>query len=242
MLETYKISMFENTREFLELVAKKGGKQSKGGKPDVTGAAKQVIKDWVLGKIKFFTEPPTTTSTSTTNGDWRTKVKMTELQAAEEASIFPLLKSGTQQSFTTYGDAQLFNRKVEVKFLNFLEGREMEEEGNDEEEDGMDEANEEEGSEDGEEEADEDDEEEVSSSKKGKAKQQTTSTKSRKAKEAAKGAMALEGDFDFATDFVATSDVAGGLVGLEDEDDDDDYEGEEDDEEENGEEDDEESD
>ena len=29
MLETYKISMFENTREFLELVAKKGGKQSK---------------------------------------------------------------------------------------------------------------------------------------------------------------------------------------------------------------------
>ena len=89
-----------------------------GGKPDVTGAAKQVIKDWTLGKIKSFTEPPaTSTSTATSaQGDWRAKVKMAELQAAEEAKIFPLLKSGTLQSFTSYGNAQLlFNRKVEVK-------------------------------------------------------------------------------------------------------------------------------
>ena len=64
----------------------------------------------------------------------------------------------------------------------------------------------------------------------GKGKKVATTTKSRKAKEAAKGAMALEGDFDFATDFVATSDVAGGVVDL-DEDDDDDYEDDDDDEE-----------
>lgn len=232
MLETYKISMFENTREFLELVAKKGGKQSKGGKPDVTGAAKQVIKDWTLGKIKFFTEPPaTSTSTATSaQGDWRAKVKMAELQAAEEAKIFPLLKSGTLQSFTSYGDAQLFNRKVEVKFLNFLEGREMEEEEANEDE--MDEVNENGEDEDEDDDEEEDGEEEEVSSKKGK---KVATTKSRKAKEAAKGAMALEGDFDFATDFVATSDVAGGVVDL-DEDDDDDYEDDDDDEEEDGEE------
>ncbi len=198
----------------------------------MTGAAKQVIKDWTLGKIKFFTEPPaTSTSTSTSaQGDWRAKVKMAELQAAEEAKIFPLLKSGTLQSFTSYGDVQRFNRKVEVKFLNFLEGREMEEEEANEDE--MDEVNENGEDEDEDDDEEEDGEEEEVSSKKGK--KVATTTKSRKAKEAAKGAMALEGDFDFATDFVATSDVAGGVVDLG-EDDDDDYE-DDDEEEEDGEE------
>lgn len=43
---------------FLELIARKGGRLLKGGEPDVDGAAKMVLNDFMRGKIPWFTPPP----------------------------------------------------------------------------------------------------------------------------------------------------------------------------------------
>lgn len=55
---TYDIGGFETATEFLELLARKGGRLLKGGEADVDGAAKMVLNDFVRGKIPWFTAPP----------------------------------------------------------------------------------------------------------------------------------------------------------------------------------------
>lgn len=55
---TYDIGDFETATEFLELLARKGGRLLKGGEADVDGAAKMVLNDFVRGKIPWFTPPP----------------------------------------------------------------------------------------------------------------------------------------------------------------------------------------
>ena len=55
---TYDIGGFETSTEFLELLARKGGRLLKGGEADVDGAAKMVLNDFVRGKIPWFTPPP----------------------------------------------------------------------------------------------------------------------------------------------------------------------------------------
>ncbi|KAF6227005.1 hypothetical protein HO133_008446 [Letharia lupina] len=55
---TYDIGGFETATEFLELLARKGGRLLKGGEADVDGAAKMVLNDFVRGKIPWFTPPP----------------------------------------------------------------------------------------------------------------------------------------------------------------------------------------
>lgn len=55
---TYDIGDFETATEFLELLARKGGRLLKGGDADVDGAAKMVLNDFVRGKIPWFTPPP----------------------------------------------------------------------------------------------------------------------------------------------------------------------------------------
>ncbi len=44
--------------EFLSILARKGGRLLKGGEPDVDGAAKMVLNDFLRGKIPWFTPPP----------------------------------------------------------------------------------------------------------------------------------------------------------------------------------------
>ena len=56
---TYDIGSFETPTEFLELLARKGGRLLKGGEADVDGAAKMVLNDFVRGKIPWFTPSPT---------------------------------------------------------------------------------------------------------------------------------------------------------------------------------------
>lgn len=56
---TYDIGSFETATDFLELLARKGGRLLKGGEADVDGAAKMVLNDYVRGKIPWFTPPPT---------------------------------------------------------------------------------------------------------------------------------------------------------------------------------------
>lgn len=179
-----------------------------------------MIKDWLQGKIKFFAEPPEGSGTRASasefghNKNWLERVRMTELQHDEDEKVFPLLNSDTLQTFTSYGDAPIFARGVDAKFLKYLEDGDLDED--EDTLDGMDEV------EDEEEEDDESDDDHDEAKGKGKEKAARRSTKKRHS-------MDLNADFDFAEDFVATSDAAlvGGMAG-DDEDDDDDYAAEED--------------
>ena len=55
---TYDVKGFSNATEFLELLARKGGRLLKGGEADVDGAAKMVLNDFLRGKLPWFTPPP----------------------------------------------------------------------------------------------------------------------------------------------------------------------------------------
>ena len=54
---TYDVRGFSNATEFLELLARKGGRLLKGGEADVDGAAKMVLNDFLRGKLPWFTPP-----------------------------------------------------------------------------------------------------------------------------------------------------------------------------------------
>ena len=55
---TYEIKDFSNATQFLELLARKGGRLIKGGQADVDGVAKMVLNDFLRGKIPWYTPPP----------------------------------------------------------------------------------------------------------------------------------------------------------------------------------------
>lgn len=44
--------------QFIELIARKGGRLLKGGEPDESGVSKQVLNDFNRGKIPWFVPPP----------------------------------------------------------------------------------------------------------------------------------------------------------------------------------------
>ncbi|XP_044523422.1 guanine nucleotide-binding protein-like 3-like protein [Gracilinanus agilis] len=56
----YGLPHFNNTMEFLVLLARRLGRLKKGGTPDQEKAAKAVLTDWMNGKIGYFTHPPET--------------------------------------------------------------------------------------------------------------------------------------------------------------------------------------
>ncbi|KAI9796735.1 MAG: GTPase required for pre-60S ribosomal subunit nuclear export and maturation [Piccolia ochrophora] len=68
---TYNIKGYENANEFLELLARKGGRLLKGGEPDVDGAAKVVLNDFLRGKLPWYTPPPETEGNTTTGIEGR---------------------------------------------------------------------------------------------------------------------------------------------------------------------------
>ena len=55
---TYEIQGWEGTTEFLEMLARKGGRLLKGGEADLDGVAKMVLNDFMRGKLPWFTAPP----------------------------------------------------------------------------------------------------------------------------------------------------------------------------------------
>ncbi|OBA27448.1 NGP1NT-domain-containing protein [Hanseniaspora valbyensis NRRL Y-1626] len=55
---TYEISGWTNATEFIEKIARKHGRLLKGGEPDESGVAKQVLNDFNRGKIPWFVPPP----------------------------------------------------------------------------------------------------------------------------------------------------------------------------------------
>lgn len=54
----YGVENFETVDQFLLLLARRFGKLKKGGIPDTYAAAKQILNDWNVGKIKYYTCPP----------------------------------------------------------------------------------------------------------------------------------------------------------------------------------------
>ena len=55
---TYQINGYKDHIQFLEKLARKGGRLLHGGEPDVDGVAKMVLNDFLRGKIPWFTPPP----------------------------------------------------------------------------------------------------------------------------------------------------------------------------------------
>ena len=58
MERTYELKGWKDHMEFLEMLARKGGRLLKGGEPDVDGVAKMVLNDFMRGKIPWFTPAP----------------------------------------------------------------------------------------------------------------------------------------------------------------------------------------
>lgn len=58
MEKTYELRGWDNSTEFLELLARKAGRLLKGGEPDLDGVAKMVLTDFMRGKIPWFTPAP----------------------------------------------------------------------------------------------------------------------------------------------------------------------------------------
>ncbi|KAG8892930.1 hypothetical protein FRB99_002344, partial [Tulasnella sp. 403] len=54
----YGVPPFKDTQEFLTMVSLVRGKLGKGGKPDLNTAALAIVHDWNIGKIPFYTVPP----------------------------------------------------------------------------------------------------------------------------------------------------------------------------------------
>jgi nuclear GTP-binding protein len=55
---TYSLKGYKDHVEFLEILARKGGRLLHGGEPDVDGVAKMVLNDFLRGKIPWYTPPP----------------------------------------------------------------------------------------------------------------------------------------------------------------------------------------
>jgi nuclear GTP-binding protein len=58
LLRFYRIADFTRQEEFLGQIARKMGFLSKGGIPNFDQAARHVIRDFLNGKLKYFTAPP----------------------------------------------------------------------------------------------------------------------------------------------------------------------------------------
>merc|ERR1712029_247012 len=80
MMLQYGISNYDDTNEFLSLVARSMGRLKKGGVPDQIVAARIVLNDWNCGKIKYHTFPPEDNTSSTTENE----VVMEEAQIVSE--------------------------------------------------------------------------------------------------------------------------------------------------------------
>ncbi|GAA6010920.1 hypothetical protein JCM11491_004601 [Sporobolomyces phaffii] len=59
----YNIPAFSGVTGFLLEVARAKGRLRKGGVPDLEGVARSILRDWVQGRIPYYTSPPSAAST-----------------------------------------------------------------------------------------------------------------------------------------------------------------------------------
>ncbi|GAA5837367.1 hypothetical protein JCM3766R1_000425 [Sporobolomyces carnicolor] len=60
----YNIPAFSGVTSFLLEVARAKGRLRKGGVPDLDGTARSILRDWVQGRIPYYTSPPSAASTA----------------------------------------------------------------------------------------------------------------------------------------------------------------------------------
>lgn len=54
----YKITEWEDSVDFLEQIARRSGKLTKGGQPDINTTARMVLTDWLRGRLPYYVKPP----------------------------------------------------------------------------------------------------------------------------------------------------------------------------------------
>jgi len=70
--------------ELLDTLARAKGRLLKGGEPDIEGAAKIVLSDWVRGRIPYFVAPPER-STELNEREVKERARLTKSKAREDA-------------------------------------------------------------------------------------------------------------------------------------------------------------
>lgn len=163
MERTYELKGWKDHMEFLELLARKGGRLLKGGEPDVDGVAKMVLNDFMRGKIPWFhpapamegtEDDPITEGREGRLGEMRVKRKRDEAESTVVASTAPSVAATEKTEdefggFSSDSDSEVEAEPKEVDVstaedmipLGDSEEEEEEEEGSDS--DGSDEEDEE---------------------------------------------------------------------------------------------------
>jgi nuclear GTP-binding protein len=111
---TYQIKGYRDHIEFLELLARKGGRLLHGGEPDVDGVAKMVLNDFLRGKIPWFTPPPILEGAEEEGIEGRQgrlgemgKKRKRDDESLADTSVMDLA-STTQDEFGAKGDEEEF--------------------------------------------------------------------------------------------------------------------------------------
>jgi nuclear GTP-binding protein len=68
LMMLYNIPHFQGVTDFLVEVARAKGRLRKGGVPDLDGTARSILRDWVSGRIPYYTSPPSMPTTATSIG------------------------------------------------------------------------------------------------------------------------------------------------------------------------------
>ena len=58
IVRAYGVPRWSDATDFLDALARKCGKLSRGGEPDLDTVAKMVLHDWQRGKLPYWEEPP----------------------------------------------------------------------------------------------------------------------------------------------------------------------------------------
>jgi nuclear GTP-binding protein len=106
MEKTYDLKGWEDSTEFLELLARKGGRLLRGGEADLDGVAKMVLNDFMRGKIPWFTPAPVTDSAESGVAGRNGKLgEMPRKRAHEDASekADGQEASGDEEEFEGFG-------------------------------------------------------------------------------------------------------------------------------------------
>ena len=82
--EDDKESLEKASAEFIELIARKQGRLLKGGEPDESGVAKQILNDFNRGKIPWFVSPPEADDSEKKGEDKRSSIKRKRAEREEK--------------------------------------------------------------------------------------------------------------------------------------------------------------
>ncbi|KAM4651933.1 guanine nucleotide-binding protein-like 3 [Discoglossus pictus] len=117
----YNIADFRNPLEFLTLLAQKRGMLKKGGVPDIDGAAKLVLSDWMGARLSYHTTAPKSlASHSHINSKVTERMKKdinAKLLDSDNFSILKTLKSPSSASSIVFKSTGPTNGIIEEKAI-----------------------------------------------------------------------------------------------------------------------------